>query len=300
MKLTHKLTQIGLLMMAAAVLGISGVTHAQDSGAPPPPPGPPPGHHHGFGPGPMSDEMMGFVGFEAGLGGKTVTGAPFTATFSSKTTQVLADGNQINRNTTGTIARDSQGRTRREMTLPAIGRFAASGQSTPLHAIFINDVVAGTQYVLQPDQKIARQTQRPRWNRGARGKPEGNAAVTRNRPGVTTTSLGTETINGVLAEGTRTTRTIAAGAIGNEKPIAITTERWYSSELQTYVLIKRSDPYVGQSEFQLTNIQRQEPDASLFHVPADYTVQPGGRLGRGGRLGPPQGAGIGAPPARQD
>jgi len=250
----------------------------------------------------MSDEMMGFVGFEAGLGGKTVTGAPFSATFSSKTTQVLADGNEINRNSTGSIARDSEGRTRREMTLSAIGRFAASGQSTPPHAVFINDVVAGTQYVLQPDQKIARQTTRPKWNRQGRVNQQGESSGRTNRPGVVTASLGTQTINGVLAEGTRITRTIAAGAVGNEKPIVITTERWYSSELQTYVLIKRSDPYVGESEFQLTNIQRSEPDASLFQVPADYTVRSAGRVGRGGRgpMGPPPGAGLDAPPAPQN
>lgn len=298
MKPTSKLTRIGRLLMAVAILSVCGAVRAQDSGAPPPPPTGPPGHHGRFGPGSMSDDMMGFVGFEAGLGGKTVTGAPFSATFSSKATQVLADGNQINRNSTGTFARDSQGRTRRDMTLPAIGRFAASGQSSPPHAIFINDVVAAAQYVLLPDQKIARQTQGPRWNGRARVKPQGDASVTKNRPGVTTTSLGTQTINGVLAEGTRTTRTIPAGAVGNEKPIVITTERWYSPDLQTFVLIKRSDPYVGESEFQLTNIQRQEPDASLFQVPADYTVRPAGRVGRGGRgpLGPPPGGGLSAPP----
>ena len=248
----------------------------------------------------MGDEMMGFIGFEAGLGGKTVAGAPFTASFSETESQTLADGNHISRSSTGTLSRDSQGRTRRDMTLPAIGRFAASGQSTPPHAIFINDVVAGKQYVLQPDQKVARQTTRPKWNRQGGMNPQGEASGPRSRPSVTTTSLGTQTINGVLAEGTQTTRTIPAGAVGNEKPIVITTERWYSSELQTYVLIKRSDPYVGQSEFQLTNIQRQEPDASLFQVPGDYTVRPAGSGGRrgGGRMGPPPGAG--APPPPQD
>jgi len=286
MKLTSELARIGRISLAVSVLGIAGVAHAQDVGTPPPPPGPVSGHHHRMGPGPMGDDMMGFIGFEAGLGGKTVAGAPFTASFSATESQTLADSNQINRSSTGTIARDSQGRTRRDMTLPAIGRFAASGQSTPPHAIFINDVVAGKQYVLQPDQKIARQTTRPKWNRQGGMNPKGQA---RSRPGVTTTSLGTQTINGVLAEGTQTTRTIPAGAVGNEKPIVITTERWYSSELQTYVLIKRLDPYVGQSEFQLTNIQRQEPDASLFQVPGDYTVRPAGSGGRrgGGWLGPP-------------
>jgi len=304
MRLTTSLKRVGEVLLAAAVLSISGVAYAQDN-PPAPPSGPPPGHHHRFAGAPMADDMMGFVRFEAGLGGKTVTNAPFSATFTSKTAQVLSDGNQINRTSTGSIARDSEGRTRRDMTLPAIGRFAASatsGQSTPPHAVFINDVVAKTQYILQPDQKTARAMSRPGWNGQGRARPQGDATTPRNRPGVVTTSLGTQTINGVLAEGTRTTRTIAAGAIGNEKPIVITTERWYSNDLQTYVMIKRSDPYVGESEFQLTNIQRAEPDATLFQVPSDYTVR--SAAGRAGRMGhapvAPPAAPTDAPPASQN
>jgi hypothetical protein len=92
----------------------------------------------------------------------------------------------------------------------------------------------------------------------------------------------------VVAEGTRYTHTIPAGAIGNEKPIVITTERWYSSDLQTVVMIRRSDPRTGETVFTLSNIQRTEPDASLFQVPADFTVTQG-RPGRGPSrsFGPP-------------
>ncbi|MGH8115240.1 MAG: hypothetical protein ACREPS_09355, partial [Rhodanobacteraceae bacterium] len=151
---------------------------------------------------------MDFIGFEAGLGGKTVTGAPFTATLSVQKTQTLADGNQINRSTTGTIARDSQGRVRREMTLPAIGAYATTSQGAP-HVIFINDVVAGTQYILEPDRKIAHQVRLDR--RGGRFRVQNNGARPAGDGNVTTTSLGTQTINGVQAQGTRYTRTIPAG-----------------------------------------------------------------------------------------
>ena len=71
---------------------------------------------------------IGFGGFEAGFGGKTVTNAPFTATFSTETTQPLSDGNQIQRTTSGTFTRDSAGRTRRDLTLSAIGPWTASRQ----------------------------------------------------------------------------------------------------------------------------------------------------------------------------
>jgi hypothetical protein len=88
-----------------------------------------------------------------------------------------------------------------------------------------------------------------------------------------TESLGTQVIEGVKAEGTRITSTIAAGAIGNDQPIQIVTERWYSPELQTVVMTKRSDPRVGETTFRLSNINRTEPAATLFQVPSDYTLE---------------------------
>jgi hypothetical protein len=87
--------------------------------------------------------------------------------------------------------------------------------------------------------------------------------------------LGTQTMEGVLVTGTRTTRTIPAGQIGNEKPISIVTEVWTSPELKTVVMSKRSDPRMGEQTFRLTNITRNEPDTSLFTVPADFRVLEG-------------------------
>ncbi|MGA7922319.1 MAG: hypothetical protein WCA38_21865 [Candidatus Acidiferrales bacterium] len=283
-------TAVMLLIAAAGA-------HAQDV-VTAPPPGPGPADtifiHAGGGPGPMH-EGIGFLGFEAGLGdNKTITGAPFRATFSTQSSQTLADGNQIQHNSTGSIARDSQGRTRRDLTLPAIGAFVVvSGQSLS-HVTFINDPVAGTRYLLEEDRKIARQMPEP---------PDKIALATRSgtavEPGaernpeaqkeIVTTSLGTQTIGGISAEGTRYTRTIPAGEIGNAKPIVIVTERWYSSDLQMVVMTKRSDPRSGETTFQMTNIQRQEPAATLFQVPADYAVVQGPPHG-GARLqiaGPP-------------
>src|SRR5260370_20613434 len=88
-------------------------------------------------------------------------------------------------------------------------------------------------------------------------------------------SLGTQTIDGVNAEGTRTTRTIRAGEIGNESPITVVSERWYSADLQMDVKSTHSDPRFGNTTYTLTNIQRAEPAASLFAVPSGYTVTTG-------------------------
>ena len=87
--------------------------------------------------------------------------------------------------------------------------------------------------------------------------------------------LGKQTIEGVEAEGTRTTVTIPAGEIGNERAIEIVNERWYSPELQLVVMTRHSDPRSGETTYKLTNINRTEPAKSLFEVPSDYTIKEG-------------------------
>ena len=87
--------------------------------------------------------------------------------------------------------------------------------------------------------------------------------------------LGVRTIEGVRAQGTRTTTTIPAGAIGNVRPIEIVSERWFSPELQMPVLITRRDPRNGETTYRLTNILRGEQPDGLFTVPAGYEVKDG-------------------------
>jgi hypothetical protein len=270
MKPSNKLLSIA----AMAVLVLMASSSAWAQSAEPADQTPTPSPHRGgamferMGPG---FEGMGFVGFEAGLNGKTVTGAPFTASFSTQTTETLTDGNKIQHSSTGTVARDTAGRTRQDMTLAAIGPWAASGK-TPPQVSFIKDPVAGTDYVLVANTKTARKI-------GAHNHGPNAAMAAKVQKNVTTESLGTQTINGVSAQGTRTTRTIPAGEMGNEKPIVIVKESWYSPELQITVMTKRTDPRTGERVFQLTSVQKQEPAATLFQVPADYTV----KQGRGGR-----------------
>lgn len=87
-------------------------------------------------------------------------------------------------------------------------------------------------------------------------------------------SLGTKSFDGVEAEGSRTTTTIPAGKIGNERPIEITYERWYSKELDLTVYSRQYDPRYGEQIYRLANISRSEPDRSLFTIPSDYKVIP--------------------------
>ena len=79
-------------------------------------------------------------------------------------------------------------------------------------------------------------------------------------------------MEGVLVNGVRTTHTIPAGQMGNDRPIMIATEVWTSPDLKTVVYSKRSDPRMGDQTFRLTNIVRTEPNPSLFTVPADFKI----------------------------
>jgi len=213
-----------------------------------------------------------FGGAEPFSGGKVVTGAPYSAQAVTEHIQTLADGNIIHTTTTANVYRDSQGRTRREGEIGAIGPWATQGG--PRKVIFIADPVSGLIHTLDPDTQVA-QERSFRAHGGAWKDAETHRQKPEN-PNVKTESLGTQVIGGVTAQGTRMTHTIPAGRIGNQAPIVITTERWYSPDLQTEVMRKQSNPQYGTTTFQLTNIVRAEPDAGLFQVPPNYTIKSAG------------------------
>jgi hypothetical protein len=212
--------------------------------------------------------------------------------------QTLGDGNQISRKEQTTVYRDSQGRIRTEETVTPP---AASGKAAHT-VVTIFDPVAGSEFRLDSSTMTARQAGIPKFARAgaAAGAADSQARAQREsagrpagsgRPNVTTTDLGTQVINGVSARGTQYTETIPAGAIGNAQAMQVVRITWISTELKVPVEIKSSDPRFGSTDMELTNIAQTEPSASLFVVPAGYTIQQGGRGSDGpraaGRRGPP-------------
>ncbi|MBM3802589.1 MAG: hypothetical protein FJW26_09820 [Acidimicrobiia bacterium] len=249
--------------------------------------------------GSLDGGTFGWVASEMSFGGKSIRGAPYAAEAITETTQTLSDGNRIQRKSNASVYRDSEGRTRREQALGAIGPWAASGQ--PHQTIFIDDSVAGIHYILDPKERTARKIAVP----SGRGGPFTAAAIataphqairlhrSEAGPGETiafeasstfesplpkpqTEALGKRVIEGVEAGGTRTTMTIPAGQVGNELPIQVVSESWFSPELQVVVLSKNSDPRMGETVYRLTGISRSEQPRSLFEVPADYKIEEGG------------------------
>ena len=224
--------------------------------------GQPPGPHMGRG-------DFALVRPEFGLSNKVVQSAPYSAQAVTQFTQTLSNGDHIQRTTTGSIARDSQGRTRTERSFGAIGALSAGRGSTG-RTVMIYDPVASKSYVLDPENKTARSMQIPAGRVGG-----ATSRGPRNLASAKTEDLGTQVIQGINAEGKRVTRVIPAGQQGNEKEIDIVTETWYSPDLQVVVMSKTSDPRYGDSVYQLTGITRAEPDPALFAVPSDYTVKEG-------------------------
>jgi hypothetical protein len=104
---------------------------------------------------------------------------------------------------------------------------------------------------------------------------------------VTVDDLGKQTVNGVLAQGVRTTSVIPSGTFGNDHDLKTVTERWVSEDLHVLVKSVYTDSRTGSTVYDLLNISQAPPDPSLFQVPAGYTVQDGGgRGGRGAAAGP--------------
>ncbi|MGH9939595.1 MAG: hypothetical protein ACREAM_25420 [Blastocatellia bacterium] len=232
-----------------------------------------------------SDPGMSILGPGMRFDAKVVKGAPYSATVTTESTQTLSNGTRITRKTTASVYRDSEGRTRREMTLDGIGPFGAANE--PARLIFINDPVAGVHYNLDPRNHIARKSTSPQGNRPPphRSHPAEERRAEARPTGGKTESLGKQVIEGVEAEGVRSVITIPEGQIGNDRPIEIVSERWDSPALQTVVLSKHNDPRFGETIYRLTNINRAEPARSLFEAPSDYKIQEGGRGGFFG--GPP-------------
>ena len=241
-----------------------------------------PRHPGPGGPGPAGD--FSFIRAEFGFAGRVVKGAPYAAQAVTQFTQTLADGNHIQRTTTASVARDSEGRTRTEQSMAAIGSLTGSDNTSK--AIFIHDPVAAVSYALDPASHSARRTAMP--TPRVRQAPAGTEAVRSSRyhdmAALKSEDLGTQIVNGTTAQGKRMTHTIPAGQAGNEKAIDIVTETWYSQELQTVVMSKTTDPRTGESLFKLNNVSRAEPDPALFQVPADYAVTEG----RQNPMGAPQ------------
>ncbi len=198
------------------------------------------------------------------------TGAPFSADEVHEY-KVLpsADGTLVPQpNTIVHLYRDSQGRTRKDHPVP--------GSEFPI--VEIQDPVMRCEYFLDPQRRIAHRLKAPPFEiygahkAGSKSAPKLDAAAGPLPNGFE--SLGTRTIEGVMAEGTKFTIDQGSGSNKHSRrpPFKATMETWNSPDLEVRVLTINSDNRSGESVTKLIHISRSEPDPALFKVPAGYTV----------------------------
>ena len=215
-----------------------------------------------------------------------VTGAPYSGEIVSETVQTLADGTHIRHTMTPTkVYRDSLGREREERSpFQGPADMAPNATERPI-LIKITDPVGQVKYTLDVRAKVAHRQMLLAPVGGTAVASRASAPVSQVKPAESAAlatdlkapqhfseKLENQIIEGVLAEGTRTTTTWPEGSLGNDRPIATVHENWVSVELKVVVLYKSMDPRFGENTEKLTNISRSDPDQSLFQPPPDYTI----------------------------
>jgi hypothetical protein len=211
---------------------------------------------------------------------RLVTGAPYSALGTSQTVTTLPDGNRIVRQNTIRLWRDSQGRTRSEFSLSSIGGptpFEVNATVT-----VIDDPSMRERHMLQPGGRVVTVPIAPCRVVASNepdltvGPPRPAGLPLKVSPPV---KLGERQLDGETVAGSRVEATIPAGAAGNDRPIKMSAEQWYGKDLQVVVEATYRDPRTGETRYKLREIRRNEPDASLFEVPApEARPPPAGRF----------------------
>jgi hypothetical protein len=207
-----------------------------------------------------------------------VEGRPLSGTEVYHSTQVLSDGTHVDKSNTSLFYRDDHGRMRSE---------------SPAH-VLIFDPVAGFTYELNIKQKTYLRTPIPprtafEWiaavgngtdvsSTSAKLDGDPGASYTqrsrgRAAAGQVTEELPPQSVNGVLAKGSRITIAIPAGTFGNDREVKVVNERWYSDDLKVLLKSSNNDPRYGVTTYEFTQIVQAPPDPALFQPPADYQLR---------------------------
>jgi hypothetical protein len=197
--------------------------------------------------------------FVNGITISAIPNAPFSATAVIEFERIWPDGSSQVSRTINLIARDSEGRTHNETRRLMPEYFHGSPQ---LMSVRLFDPLTRLRTTCEPAQHIAHQQLVPE-------KPKTPAIV---NPAIHKQDLGTTTLNGLQAKGTRQTYTVSAQSSGTGDPVEVMDEDWYSEELHLNLLVRHSDPRTGIETIGLSNLKRDEPPASMFRIPAGYQV----------------------------
>jgi hypothetical protein len=229
----------------------------------------------------------------AGFGLTAVKGLPFSATQTTIHEQTLADGTVIKNTVEVQLWRDAEGRMRAESTLKS-----KSGDAQQTHIVAVWNPIDRTEISWvsgSPQASFATVLHLPELQmNGLMGMlvtPPPPPLATLSRPlrtvtapaalpsaaspdaaNIHTETLPPDTISGLEVAGTRTTRVIPAGTVDNDREFTVVSEIWTSAELKVTVRQMTSDPRTGTVTIELTNIDRSDPDSTLFKPPVGYKL----------------------------
>jgi hypothetical protein len=220
---------------------------------------------------------------------RTGFGKPYSLTAIIKTEMTLSDGNKISAFTTSHQALDSQGRTRVEQPTSCAtdsdhqphwtGSVTVDDPPAKTYTIWIEDFwpptlsppkVASTTHVPSIKPSIPPTAQEEYLRDQHLSQADENAGNKREK--YTVEDLGRRNLVGLEAKGLRTTRIVPSGLLGNLLPLTYVEEEWIADDYGIILLDIKDDPIFGRSTYEVTNFTPGEPDVSLFHPPADYTI----------------------------
>jgi hypothetical protein len=192
--------------------------------------------------------------------------APFTATVLTEWIRQLPDGSAVTLKNHRAIARDKAGRIfqERRVLVPDDCKTESA-----VSQIEISDPVSHQLFICVPRELVCQLEEffAPGFVRAP------SVSTARKQPGAASEeNLGKQSISGLETIGTRETTVIPTGAIGNNSPILVKWEFWYSPQLGVNLISKRQDPRFGIQNFEVTDIALGEPDAKLFEVPSGSKI----------------------------
>ena len=206
---------------------------------------------------------------------------PYTALRKLTHVQKLADGTIVTHKTTRKEARDSSSRTYFESR-------ASLGEAQGMDMYNVTDPVSRIDISWDSNSKIVHVTHMQELTQIPQVQPPQPPAISSTAPAPVSETpvqpkpyqfsqeiekLGTKTINGIEAEGERSTRIIPAGSEGNDRPIYVIEETWISTELKMLVMSIVDDPRSWTTTMELTDFERGEPDPLLFKAPEGYMIK---------------------------
>ena len=216
----------------------------------------------------MPRDYRGVIVQVPGIFVTPVPNAPFSAKIDIVSQQNLPDGTVEVRTTSNRIARQSSGRIYNERRQMVPSSFKGDPLLLSSHTY---DPATRLSVFLNPFTHLAHENvlkQAPAPPRNSVPSPDTGAG----NPLMKEEDLGTQSVGSVALRGTRKSRTIPANQSGTGQQVVIVDEYWYSSDLSMYMIIKHNDPRTGEQIVAVSEVSREEPQSSLFEVPAKYRV----------------------------